>query len=69
MNRYYVKQIDEDKYGVFDSIPRDDEHVHCKDPEANLIVWCCVELNAEKIAEVLNVDDHIYDRYLFTKDM
>ena len=38
MDRYYVKQIEEDMYGVFDSRPYNTK-IHCPDDDPNLIVY------------------------------
>lgn len=46
-------------YGVFEHI--EDTHIHCKDELANLIVLCYNESIAEKIRELLEIDEFIYD--------
>lgn len=68
MDRYYVKPIiqinpiDYDEvWGVFDSIPYDETHIHCQDEDANLVVWTYNEGYAHKIAEILNVDEYIHE--------
>ena len=63
MDRYYVKQIEEDMYGVFDSRPYNTK-IHCPDDDPNLIVYTHIEGYAIKIAEILNVDEYIHERYL-----
>lgn len=67
MNRFYVKRMVEMnpvemtvKWGVFDRKP-ENTGIHCKDPDANLIVWTYSELAAEKIAEVLEVDAYSWE--------
>lgn len=66
MDRYYVKQIEEDMYGVFDSRPYNTK-IHCPDDDPNLIVYTHIEGYAIKIAEILNVDEYIHERYLEEK--
>lgn len=70
MNRYYVKEIPDKNvfysdvtWGVFDSKPEDPDKRHCKDEFANLVVWTYEKLAAEKIAEVLNVDEYIHEKH------
>ena len=63
MDRYYVKQIEEGMYGVFDSRPYNTK-IHCPDDDPNLIVYTYEKIYAEKIAEMLNVDEFIHERYL-----
>lgn len=63
MDRYYVKQIEEDMYGVFDSRPYNTK-IHCPDDDPNLIVYTYIEGYAIKIAEILNVDEYIHERYI-----
>ena len=68
MKRYYVKPIIEQcpwdcdvKYGVYDASPKDPEKIHCRLDDPNLILWTYNKLNAEKIAELLEVDDYIHE--------
>lgn len=70
MNRYYVKEIKDDNvfycdvtWGVFDSHAEDPEKRHCKDELGNLVVWTYEKLAAEKIAEVMNVDQYIHEAH------
>lgn len=67
-DRYIVKRIQQIspieivvKYGVYDNTIVDPDNRHCigDDPNLNLIVECKSELIAEKIAELLNIDDFI----------
>lgn len=63
MDRYYVKQIEEDMYGIFDSRPYNTK-IHCQDDDPNLILWTYSEGYAIRIAEILNVDEYIHERYI-----
>ncbi len=63
---YIVKQIDvggyvspQIRYGVFYDVD-DPDHRHCKDPNANLVVWCYCEKSANDIAYILNRDESMY---------
>lgn len=65
---YYVKPIvnistfDYDrKWGVFAKRPEDTTKIHCKDEDANLILWVYDEIVAYKIAELLDVDDYMHE--------
>ena len=46
-------------YGVYENYATDPDRRHCNDHYANLVVECKSELIAEKIAELLNIDDFI----------
>lgn len=65
-DRYIVKRIQQISpiemvvtYGVYDNTIVDADSRHCdnSDFRLNLIVECKSELIAEKIAELLNIDD------------
>lgn len=63
---YYVKALVQVSpieynrtYGVFMKRPEDTTHIHCDDEEANMILWTYDELIANKIAELLDIDDYI----------
>lgn len=65
-DRYIVKRIQQISpiemvvtYGVYDNTIVDPDSRHCdnSDFRLNLIVECKSELIAEKIAELLNIDD------------
>ncbi len=45
-------------WGVFNDV-EDKDHIHCRNKNANLLCLCYCKINAEKIAEVLNVDSFI----------
>lgn len=67
MNRFYVKRMVEMnpvemtvRWGVFQNFP-ENTGIHCKDPNANLIVWTYSELAAMKIAEILEVDAYTWE--------
>ena len=64
--KYIVKTIDnvtgvlyERTYGVYENYVVDPDGRHCinSDPNLNLVCECKSELIAEKIAELLNIDD------------
>ena len=64
-DRYYVKRVQEIspiemniKYLVMDSIP-ENTFKHCKDPNANMILECDLEITAQKICELLNIEEYI----------
>lgn len=66
MKNYYVKPIVQispcqydRKYGIFSKQPKDETKIHCKDEDANLVLWVYDEIIAEKIAELLDIDDFI----------
>lgn len=68
MKKYYVKQIVsispceyDRKYGIFMSEPKDPEKIHCKEDDPNLIVWTYDKLIADKIAELLDIDDYMHE--------
>ena len=46
------------KYLVMDSIP-ENTFKHCKDPNANMILECDLEITAQKICELLNIEEYI----------
>ena len=63
-DRYIVKRIQQISpiemvvtYGVYENYATDPDRRHCNDHYANLVVECKSELIAEKIAELLNIDD------------
>lgn len=64
---YIVKEIkvgnpliegEESRWGVFIDI-KDELNEGKSDPLGNLVCMCCCEINALKIAEVLEVDEYI----------
>ena len=71
MNEYYVAKIEHGNsihtdicWGVFRREHSDTETLNRPKENLNLIVWTYEKLAAEKIAEVLNVDEFIHERYL-----
>ena len=71
MNRYYVKPIVEMnpidssvRWGVYDGQPKN-TGIHCKETDPNLIVWTYSEITAEKIAELLMIDDFTWENMDF----
>ena len=71
MGEYYVEQIVEEnafyrqvKWGVYRKEHSDSEMLNKPKHNLNLILWTYERLSAEKIAEVLNADDYIRERYL-----
>lgn len=74
MGEYYVEQIVEEnafyrqvKWGVYRKEHSDTEMLNKPKENLNLIVWTYEKLYAEKIAEMLNVDEYIHERYLEEK--
>ena len=70
MNEYYVEKIVEENvfdrqvmWGVYRREHSDSEMMTRPKENLNLILWCYEKLAAEKIAEVLNMDDYIHERY------
>ena len=63
MDNYYVEVMD-NYWGVFYRHPEDPDRRHCKERYPNLVVWTYEKIYADKIAEALNVDDYIHNRYL-----
>lgn len=71
MGEYYVEQITEEngfykqiKWGVYRREHSDSEMLNKPKNNLNLIVWTYEKIYADKIAEMLNVDDYIHERYL-----
>ena len=67
MSKYIVRKMQEVspiemtvRYGVFDSQPSE-TGVHCESLDDNLLIWTHSELIAEKIAELLTIDDFCQD--------
>ena len=74
MNEYYVAKIEHDNsvhmdiyWGVFRQEHSDTEALNRPKENLNLIVWTYEKIYAEKIAEMLNVDEYIHERYLEEK--
>ena len=70
MNEYYVSKIEHGnsvhmviRWGVFRREHSDTEMLNRPKENLNLIVWTYEKLYAEKIAEMLNVDEYIHERY------
>lgn len=68
MNEYYVEKIEHGnsihmdvRWGVFRREHSDTEMLIKPKNNPNLIVWTYEKLSAEKIAEILNVDDFIHE--------
>lgn len=68
MNEYYVEKIEHGnsihmnvRWGVFRREHSDTETLTKPKDNPNLIVWTYEKLSAEKIAEVLNIDDFIHE--------
>ena len=71
MEDYYVEQIIEEngfykqiKWGVFRKEHSDTEMLNKPKDDLNLIVWTYEKIFADKIAEMLNVDEYVHERYL-----
>ena len=71
MEEYYVEQIIEEngfykqiKWGVFRKEHSDTEMLNKPKDNLNLIVWTYEKIFADKIAEMLNVDEYVHERYL-----
>lgn len=71
MNEYYVEEIVEEngfyrqiKWGVFRREHSDSEMLNKPKENLNLIVWTYEKIYAEKIAEMLNVDEFIHIKYM-----
>lgn len=71
MNEYYVEEIVEEngfyrqiKWGVFIREHSDSEMLNKPKENLNLIVWTYEKIYAEKIAEMLNVDEFIHIKYM-----
>ena len=71
MEEYYVEQIIEEngfykqiKWGVFRKEHSDTEMLNKPKDDLNLIVWTYEKIFADKIAEMLNVDEYVHERYL-----
>lgn len=70
MSRYYVKPIVE--MNVFDSSVRwgvyeysENTGIHCKETDPNLILWTYSEVSADKIREILEIDDFTWQHMNF----
>ena len=66
MNRFIVKEFiegnyfeRETRYGVYEYVENTFKHVHTNEDLCNLVVVCHTKLVAEKICELLNVDNYI----------
>lgn len=71
MNEYYVAKIEHGNsvhmdiyWGVFRQEHSDTEMLNKSKENLNLIVWTYEKIYAEKIAEMLNVDEYIHERYI-----
>lgn len=71
MNEYYVAKIEHGNsihmdiyWGVFRREHSDTEALNKPKENLNLIVWTYEKIYAEKIAEILNVDEFIHERYI-----
>lgn len=67
MNKYVVRKMQHVspiemtiRWGIFDSRPSE-LGVHFDDPDANVLIWTYSELVAEKICELLNLDEYSYE--------
>jgi hypothetical protein len=65
-NRYYVDTFLEGdyferevKYAVYHYVENTFKHIHTNEDLCNLVVVCNTRLIAEKICELLNVDNYI----------
>lgn len=74
MNEYYVAKIEDGNsvhkdiyWGVFRQEHSDTEMLNKPKENLNLIVLTYEKIYAEKIAEMLNVDEYIHERYLEEK--
>ena len=74
MNEYYVEKIEHGnlvymdiRWGVFRREHSDTEILNKPKENLNLIVWTYEKIFAEKIAEMLNVDEYVHERYLEEK--
>lgn len=74
MNEYYVEKIEygnsihmDVRWGVFRREHSDTEILNKPKGNLNLIVWTYEKLSAEKIAEVLNIDEYNYEKNLEIK--
>ena len=74
MNEYYVEKIEHGNsihmavcWGVFRREHSDTEMLNKPKDNLNLIVWTYEKLSAEKIAEVLNIDEYNYEKNLEIK--
>lgn len=71
MNEYYVEKIEHGNsvhmdicWGVFRREHSDTETLNKPKENLNLIVWTYEKIYAEKIAEMLNVDEFIHVKYM-----
>ena len=71
MNEYYVAKIEHGNsvhmdiyWGVFRQEHSDTEMLNKSKENLNLIVWTYEKIYAEKIAEMLNVDEYVHERYI-----
>lgn len=74
MKEYYVEKIEHGnsihmdvRWGVFKRERSDTEMLNKPKNNPNLIVWTYEKLYAEKIAEILNIDEYIYEKNLEIK--
>ena len=74
MNEYYVAKIEygnlvhmDIRWGVFRREHSDTEILNKPKENLNLIVWTYEKIFADKIAEMLNVDEYVHERYLEEK--
>ena len=70
MNEYYVANIEHGnlvqmdiRWGVFRREHSDTEMLNAPKENLNLILWTYEKIYADKIAEMLNVDNYIHERY------
>ena len=68
MNEYYVEKIEHGnsihmdvRWGVFRREHSDTEILTKSKDNPNLIIWTYEKISAEKIAEILNIDDFIHE--------
>lgn len=69
MKEYYVEKIEHGnlihmdvRWGVFRRERSDTEMLNKPKNNPNLIVWTYEKLYAEKIAEILNIDEYSYEK-------
>jgi hypothetical protein len=67
-NRYIVKEFLEGdyferevRYAVYYHVENTFKHIHANEDLCNLVVVCNTRLVADKIAEILNVEDYIQE--------
>ncbi len=71
MNEYYVEKIEHGNsvhmnvyWGVFRREHSDSEMLNKPKSNLNLILYTYEKIHAEKIAEILNIDDYVHEKYL-----